>query len=74
MFDRGVLCLKTFWKRLRLLKMETDITFLQLGDERQCPPAEDEVVEDYFNHPAVDLCTWENIQLIVLLNKSGFEV
>ena len=54
--------------------METDIAFLKLGDERQCPPVEDEDVEDYFNHPAVDLCTKENIQLIVLLNKSGFEV
>jgi hypothetical protein len=33
--------------------METDITFLLLGDEKQCPPVEDEDIEDYFNHPAV---------------------
>jgi hypothetical protein len=39
---------KDLWKRLCLLKMETDITFLLLGDEKQCPPVEDEVVGDYF--------------------------
>jgi len=44
---------KDLWKRLCLLKMETDITFLLLGDEKQCPPVEDEDIEDYFNHPAV---------------------
>jgi hypothetical protein len=32
---------------------EKDITFLQLGDEKQCPLVEDEDVEDAFNHPAV---------------------
>jgi hypothetical protein len=44
---------KDLWKRLCLLKQETDITFLLLGDEKQCPPVEDEKIDDYFNHPAV---------------------
>ena len=44
---------KDLWKRLCLLKQETDITFLLLGDEKQCPPVENEKIDDYFNHPAV---------------------
>jgi hypothetical protein len=44
---------KDLWKRLCLLKQETDITFLLLGDEKQCPPVEDEKIDDYSNHPAV---------------------
>ena len=50
---------KDLWKRLCLLKQETDITFLLLGDNKQCPPVEDEDIEDYFNHPAVKyLCNY----------------
>ena len=53
---------KDLWKRLCLLKMETDITFLLLGDEKQCPPVEDEDIEDYFNHPAVKyICNYKKI-------------
>lgn len=46
---------KDLWRRLCLLKQEApNIIFLLLGDEKQCPPVEDEVmIEDYFNHPAV---------------------
>ena len=46
---------KDLWRRLCLLKQEApNIIFLLLGDEKQCPPVEDEVmIEDYFNHPSV---------------------
>jgi len=44
---------KDLWKRLCLLKKETDITFLLLGDNKQCTPVENEDIKDYFNHPAV---------------------
>ena len=50
---------KELWKRLCLLKQETGITFLLLGDEKQCPPVEDEKIDNYFNHPAVKyLCNY----------------
>lgn len=44
---------KDLWKRLCLLKQETGAIFLLLGDEKQCPPVEDEKIDNYFNHPAV---------------------
>jgi hypothetical protein len=44
----GCLCVCTM-----SFQNEKDITFLQLGDEKQCPLVEDEDVEDAFNHPAV---------------------
>jgi len=50
---------KELWKRLCLLKQETGITFLLLGDEKQCPPVEEEDIDNYFNHPAVKyLCNY----------------
>jgi hypothetical protein len=46
---------KDLWRRLCLLKQEApNIIFLLLGDEKQCPPVEDDVnIKDYFNHPSV---------------------
>ncbi len=46
---------KDLWRRLCLLKQEApNIIFLLLGDEKQCPPVEEDVrIEDYFNHPSV---------------------
>lgn len=49
---------KDLWQRLCLLKQEApNIIFLLLGDEKQCPPVEDDVMidayADYFNHPSV---------------------
>jgi hypothetical protein len=44
---------KDLWKRLCLLKQETDIVFILLGDAKQCPPVENEKIDNYFNHPAV---------------------
>jgi hypothetical protein len=46
---------KDLWRRLCLLKQEApNIIFLLLGDEKQCPPVEDDVnINDYFNHPSV---------------------
>jgi hypothetical protein len=50
---------KELWKRLCLLKQETGIFFLLLGDEAQCPPVEEEDIDNYFNHPAVKyLCNY----------------
>jgi ATP-dependent exoDNAse (exonuclease V) alpha subunit len=44
---------KELWRILSILKKETDIIFILLGDEKQCPPVEDENINDYFNHSAV---------------------
>lgn len=50
---------KELWKRICLLKQETGCIFLLLGDEKQCPPVEDEKIDNYFNHPAVKyLCNY----------------
>jgi adenylate kinase family enzyme len=59
---------KELWKRLCLLKKETGIKFLLLGDNKQCPPVENEEIEDYFNHPAVKyLC--ENNRNVLTVRK-----
>ena len=39
--DKMSMITKDSWKRLCLLKMETNITFLLFGDEKQCPSVED---------------------------------
>jgi len=50
---------KELWKRINLLKINSNIKFLLLGDEKQCPPVENEDIEDYFNHPAVkSICNY----------------
>lgn len=57
---------KDLWKRLCLLKQETGISFLLLGDNKQCPPVEEETIDDYFNHPAVKyLCNYNRNILTV---------
>lgn len=57
---------KELWKRLCLLKRETGLKFLLLGDNKQCPAVEDEEIEDYFNHPAVKyLCNYNRNILTV---------
>lgn len=40
--DEFSMITKDLWKRLCLLKQETGIIFLRLGDAKQCPPAEHE--------------------------------
>ena len=58
---------KDLWKRLCLLKKETNITFLLLGDNKQCTPVENEDIKDYFNHPAVKyICNYSRNILSVL--------
>lgn len=50
---------KELWKRINLLKINSNIKFLLLGDDKQCPPVENEDIEDYFNHPAVkSICNY----------------
>ncbi len=50
---------KELWKRINLLKINSNIKFLLLGDEKQCPPVENEDIEDYFNHSAVkSICNY----------------
>jgi len=55
---------KELWKILTILKKETDITFILLGDEKQCPPVEDEKIKDYFNHPAVKYLSNNNRNIL----------
>lgn len=54
------------WKRLVELKRSTEITFILVGDFRQCAPVEDKNIEDYFNHPAVKyLANYAKVKLTV---------
>lgn len=48
---------KEMWRRLCLLKQQTKIKFLLLGDDKQCPPVEVDGLDTYFNHPAVRYLT-----------------
>jgi AAA domain len=51
------------WERLVELKRLTGMTFILVGDPRQCPPIE-AVERDYFNHSAVKFLT--NCNKVVL--------
>jgi len=54
------------WNKLMLLKKRTGATFILLGDYRQCPPIEDGVEINYFNHPYTKhLCNNNMIELSV---------
>ena len=48
---------KEMWRRLCLMKQQTHVKFLLLGDDKQCPPVEVDGLESYFNHPAVRYLT-----------------
>jgi hypothetical protein len=49
---------KDLWKKLLLLKEETKINFLLVGDNKQLPPIEDDGIErDYFNSSIVKYLT-----------------
>ena len=39
------------WRKLCLLKKSSNAIFIIMGDFRQCPPIEEGVNMDYFNHP-----------------------
>jgi hypothetical protein len=58
---------KDLWKLLLLLKEETKINFLLVGDEKQLPPIEDDGTErDYFNSSIVKyLSNYNKINLTV---------
>ena len=58
---------KELWKLLLLLKEETKIKFLLIGDEKQLPPIEDDGIErDYFNSSIVKyLSNYNKINLEV---------
>jgi hypothetical protein len=58
---------KELWKILLLLKEETKIKFLLIGDEKQLPPIEDDGIErDYFNSSIVKfLSNYNKINLTV---------
>jgi hypothetical protein len=58
---------KDLWKLLLLLKEETKINFLLVGDEKQLPPIEDDGIErDYFNSSIVKyLSNYNKINLTV---------
>ena len=58
---------KELWKVILLLKEETKIKFLLIGDEKQLPPIEDDGIErDYFNSSIVKyLSNYNKINLEV---------
>lgn len=58
---------KELWKLLLLLKEETKISFLLIGDEKQLPPIENDGIErDYFNSSIVKyLSNYNKINLQV---------
>ena len=49
------------WRLLVEVKIATGITFILVGDFRQCAPVEDEGIEHYFNHPAVKYLAGNNL-------------
>lgn len=59
---------KDLWKRLFLLKEETKLKFLLVGDEKQLPPIEDDGIEkEYFNSSIVKYLTnYRKINLEVI--------
>ena len=48
------------WNKLMLLKKRTGAIFIILGDHRQCPPIEEGIEIDYFNHPYTKYLTGNN--------------
>lgn len=48
---------KEMWRRLSLLKQQSKVKFLLLGDDKQCPPVEVDGLDSYFHHPAVKYLT-----------------
>ena len=58
---------KDLWKLLLLLKEETKIKFLLVGDDKQLPPIEDDGIErDYFNSSIVKyLSNYNKINLTI---------
>ena len=58
---------KELWKLLLLLKEETKIKFLLIGDEKQLPPIEDDGIErEYFNSSIVKfLSNYNKINLTI---------
>jgi nucleoside-triphosphatase THEP1 len=60
---------KHIWKILCILKKETDIKFLLLGDDKQCPPVENEKIDNYFNHSAVKYLTNNNRNILTTMKR-----
>jgi hypothetical protein len=51
---------KDIWRRLVELKRYTGVKFILVGDYRQCPPVENEKINNYFDHPAVKYLANDN--------------
>ena len=60
---------KDLWKKIALLKQATEIKFLLIGDSKQCPPVENEKIEDYFNHPTVKFITNNNRNKLTVMKR-----
>ena len=60
---------KELWKRLCLVKKETGIKILLLGDDKQVPPVENEEIEDYFNHPSVKYLCGNNRNILTVRKR-----
>lgn len=65
---------KELWKRLCLLKQETGLIFMLIGDNKQCPPVEDEKIEDYFNHPAVKYLANNNRNILTVMKRYDIDL
>lgn len=60
---------KQIWKILCILKKETDIKFLLLGDDKQCPPVENEKIDNYFNSSVVKYLTNNNRNILTVRKR-----
>jgi ATP-dependent exoDNAse (exonuclease V) alpha subunit len=65
---------KVLWKLLVELKKATGITFILVGDHRQCQPVEDETIDDYFDHPAVKYLTNNNLCELTVMKRYNQEL
>jgi nucleoside-triphosphatase THEP1 len=65
---------KQLWKILCILKKETDIKFILLGDDKQCPPVEKEAIDNYFNHSALKYLTHNNRNILTIRKRYDAEL
>jgi ATP-dependent exoDNAse (exonuclease V) alpha subunit len=66
---------KPLWKLLVEFKKATGITFILVGDHRQCPPVEkDEFLDNYFEHSAVKYLVNNNLCELTVMKRYNQEL
>ena len=65
---------KKLWRLLVEVKKATEITFILVGDHRQCAPVENEGVENYFDHPAVKYLSNNNLCELTIMKRYNQEL